>query len=81
MEQVVRLMQWVDTNRKHRAVSSQIRKQLKEKMHVLLKTIAGGLAPSTYFKVIFQLLRDTDISVRKKVPKFCSTVILDKHLL
>lgn len=67
MEQVICLLQLIDSNRKDIAVSSAVRKKLKENMHIVLKTIARGLSPSTYFGVIIQLLTHADKNARKKV--------------
>lgn len=67
MEQVVYLLQPVNVRKKQMVVSLAIRKGLKEHSHAVFKTIAKGLVPLSYFKVIIQLLRHADKNVRKKV--------------
>lgn len=75
MEQVICLLQLIDSNGKHIAVSSVVRMKLKENMHIVLKTIARGLSASTYFKVTVQLLRHADKNAGKKaLGLLCETV-------
>lgn len=66
MEQVVYLLHWVNARKKRIGVSLATKNGLKDHCRVVLKTIAEGLVPLSYFKVIIQLLRHDDKNVRKK---------------
>ena len=70
MEQVVSLQQLVDARRKERSIHV-IRKDLKECMHAVLRTITLVMNPSTLFNGITKLLGHRDRNVEKKVVIAC----------
>ncbi|XP_044468232.1 uncharacterized protein At3g06530-like [Mangifera indica] len=75
MEQIVFLLQYVDRRGKQLSVNVAIRKELKECMHAVLRTITMVMMPSAYFKSIINLLRNADGNVRKKgLGLLCETV-------
>lgn len=77
MEQIVFLLQLIDSKRKHICLPYLIRKELKQYFHAVLKTVTKALVPSTYFSAIIHLLGHTDRSVRKKVrPSFWFLLVL-----
>lgn len=67
MEQVAPLLQLVDESRKQISIPVAIRKELKECMRVVLRTITMHMIPSAYFKGIIKLLGHADGNVKKKV--------------
>lgn len=67
MEQVVSLLQLVNTRSRQLSVPIGIRKELKECMYGSLRTITKGMIPSAYFRGIILLLGHMDRNVRKKV--------------
>lgn len=67
MEQIVFLLLYVDRRRKQLSVPVAIRKELKECMHAVLRSITTVMMPSAYFQTIINLLRNADGNVRKKV--------------
>ena len=67
MEQVAPLLQLVDEVRKQIGIPVAIRKELKECMRVVLRTITMRMIPSAYFKGIIKLLGHADGNVKKKV--------------
>lgn len=67
MEQVVSLQQSVDARRKKKGIHVSIRKELKECMHGVLRTITIAMMPPTHFKSITKLLGHRDRNVAKKV--------------
>ncbi|XP_059627802.1 uncharacterized protein At3g06530 [Cornus florida] len=66
MEQVVSHLHLVDSKRKQIPVPAGIRKELKERMHTVLKSITKALVPMAYFKGIIELLAHADRNVRRK---------------
>ncbi|KAI9160506.1 hypothetical protein LWI28_008767 [Acer negundo] len=75
MEQVVSLLQNVDTRRKQISVPIAVRKEVKECMHSVLRTITTAMIPSAYFRCIINLLSNADANVRKKaLGLLCETV-------
>ncbi|KAM3682910.1 hypothetical protein ACJW31_12G106500 [Castanea mollissima] len=75
MEQVAPLLQLVDESRKQISIPVAIRKELKECMRVVLRTITMRMIPSAYFKGIIKLLGHADGNVKKKVlGLLCETV-------
>nr|XP_023877249.1 uncharacterized protein At3g06530 [Quercus suber] len=75
MEQVAPLLQLVDESRKQISIPVAIRKELKECMRVVLRTITMCMIPSAYFKGIIKLLGHADGNVKKKVlGLLCETV-------
>lgn len=66
MEQVVFHLQLVDFKNKHVDVPAVIKKELKQYIHTILKTVTKGLLPSTYFNVIIKLIGHADDNVKKK---------------
>ncbi|XP_030935775.1 uncharacterized protein At3g06530 [Quercus lobata] len=75
MEQVAPLLQLVDESRKQISIPVAIRKELKECMRVVLRTITMHMIPSAYFKGIIKLLGHADGNVKKKVlGLLCETV-------
>ncbi|KAK1577185.1 hypothetical protein Q3G72_019640 [Acer saccharum] len=75
MEQVVSLLQNVDTRRKQISVPIAVRKEVKECMHSVLRTITTAMVPSAYFRGIINLLSNADANVRKKaLGLLCETV-------
>ncbi|KAL5745887.1 hypothetical protein ACOSP7_027033 [Xanthoceras sorbifolium] len=77
MEQVVSLLQDVDTKRKQLNVSIAVRKEVKECMHAVLRTITMVMTPSAYFRGIINLLSNADDSVRKKALGLLSETVKD----
>lgn len=75
MEQLVFLLQLVDLKRRKMTLSSFLKKELKENMHIMLKNIAMRLTPTTYFGVITQLLRCPDKHVAKKAIRLLSQTV------
>lgn len=73
MEQVVSLQQLVDARRKDKSINV-VRKELKECMHSVVRTITGVMNPSTLFNGITKLLGDRDRNVEKKVLIACFNV-------
>lgn len=74
MEQVVSLQQLVDARRKEKSIHV-IRKDLKECMHAVLRTITLVMNPSTLFNGITKLLGHRDRNVEKKVGIACFDVL------
>ncbi|KAK9291503.1 hypothetical protein L1049_019451 [Liquidambar formosana] len=75
MEQVVSLLQLIDSRRKHTSVPVVIRKELKECMRTVLRTITKVMIPSAYFRGIIKLLGHADKNVGKKtLGLLCETV-------
>ncbi|ONI24972.1 hypothetical protein PRUPE_2G273000 [Prunus persica] len=75
MEQVVSLQQSVDARRKKKGIHVSIRKELKECMHDVLRTITIAMMPPTHFKSITKLLGHRDRNVAKKaLGLLCETV-------
>ncbi|GER49927.1 ARM repeat superfamily protein [Striga asiatica] len=66
MELVVRHLQLVDFKKKHIGVPASIKSELKDYIRSVLRTIAKGLLPSTYFNIITKLILHSDRNVRKK---------------
>ncbi|KAL3521384.1 hypothetical protein ACH5RR_019533 [Cinchona calisaya] len=81
MEQIVYLLNPVNARKKHIVVSSVIKNGIKEKSRIVLKTIAKGLVPVSYFKVIIQLLRHADENVRKKALGLLSQTVKESGTL
>ncbi|KAH7557345.1 hypothetical protein JRO89_XS11G0129200 [Xanthoceras sorbifolium] len=77
MEQVVSLLQDVDTKRKQLNVSIAVRKEVKECMHAVLRTITMVMTPSAYIRGIINLLSNADDSVRKKALGLLSETVKD----
>ncbi|KAK9913977.1 hypothetical protein M0R45_037776 [Rubus argutus] len=74
MEQVVSLQQLVDARRKEKSIHV-IRKDLKECMHAVLRTITLVMNPSTLFNGITKLLGHRDRNVEKKaLGLLCETI-------
>lgn len=67
MEQVVFVLQLVDAKRKKTSIPVVIRKELKDGMHAVLRTITVVIIPSAYFEGIIKLLGHADKSIAKKV--------------
>ncbi|XP_077219422.1 ARM repeat superfamily protein isoform X2 [Tasmannia lanceolata] len=75
MEQVVSHLQLVVVRSKQLSVPTSVRKELKECIHTVLKTISNVMVPSAYFKAITLLLGHADGNVRKKaLGLLCETV-------
>ncbi|KAK3217661.1 hypothetical protein Dsin_011631 [Dipteronia sinensis] len=75
MEQVVSLLQNVDTRRKQISVPIAFMKEVKECMHSVLRAITTAMIPSAYFRGIMNLLSNADANVRKKaLGLLCETV-------
>ncbi|XP_068328989.1 uncharacterized protein At3g06530-like [Pyrus communis] len=75
MEQVVSIQQLVDATRKKRSIHVSVRKELKECMHAVLRTITVVMMPQTHFSGITKLLGHTDRNVAKKaLGLLCETV-------
>ncbi|CAA0830720.1 Uncharacterized protein SHERM_26110 [Striga hermonthica] len=66
MELVVRHLQLVDFKKKHIGVPASIKSELKDYIRSVLRTIAKGLLPSTYFNIITKLILHSERNVRKK---------------
>ncbi|XWS47704.1 hypothetical protein CRYUN_Cryun13aG0007000 [Craigia yunnanensis] len=66
MEQVVFLLQLVDSRRKQIGIPVAIWKEFKACVDAILKTITMRMMPSTCFECISKLLGNADSSVRKK---------------
>lgn len=66
MEQVVSLLQLTDSRREQIDVPVSIRKEVKECMHTVLRTITNVMIPSAYFRCIIKLLGHADTNARKK---------------
>ncbi|XP_050386752.1 uncharacterized protein At3g06530 isoform X2 [Argentina anserina] len=74
MEQVVSLQELVDARKKEKNIHV-IRKDLKECMHAVLRTITGFMNPSTLFDGITKLLSVSDGNVEKKaLGLLCETI-------
>ncbi|MGV7994878.1 hypothetical protein PJP12_29865, partial [Mycobacterium kansasii] len=67
MELVLSHMQLVSVKSKKISIPASLRKELKECMRGVLKTITKSMAPNAYFKAITLLLGHADGNVRKKV--------------
>lgn len=67
MEQVVFLLQFVETRKKQMSVPITTRKDLKECMRAVLRTVTKVMNPAAYFKGIVNLLGNADGNVKKKV--------------
>ena len=67
MEQVGLLLQLVDTRGKQITVPVFIRKELKERMRSVFRSITSLMIPSACFKGIIRLLHHADKNVGKKV--------------
>lgn len=75
MEQVVSLLQFVETRKKQISVPIATKKDLKECMHAVLRTVTDVMNPSAYFKGIVNLLGNADGNVKKKaLALLCETV-------
>ncbi|CAN6705484.1 unnamed protein product [Malus baccata var. baccata] len=75
MEQVVSIQQLVDATRKKRSIHVSVRKELKECMHAVLRTITVVMMPQTHFSGITKLLGHRDRNVAKKaLGLLCETV-------
>lgn len=77
MEQVVFHLQLVDFKNKHVDVPAVIKKELKQYIHTILKTVTKGLLPSTYFNVIIKLIGHADDNVKKKALGLLSGTVKD----
>lgn len=67
MEQVIFLLQLVDSRKKQPSLPVIVRKELKETMRAIVRNITMVMIPSAYFKSIIKLLRHADKNVGKKV--------------
>lgn len=67
MKQVVSILELVDAKRKHSNIPVFLRKELKDCMHAILRTISVVIIPSAYFEGITKLLGHADKSIAKKV--------------
>ncbi|GAY60289.1 hypothetical protein CUMW_200810 [Citrus unshiu] len=75
MEQVVFLLQFVETRKKQMSVPITTRKDLKECMRAVLRTVTKVMNPAAYFKGIVNLLGNADGNVKKKaLGLLCETV-------
>ncbi|XP_058086890.1 uncharacterized protein At3g06530 isoform X3 [Magnolia sinica] len=85
MELVLSHMQLVSVKSKKISIPASLRKELKECMRGVLKTITKSMAPSAYFKAITLLLGHADGNVRKKaLGLLCETakdhdIVQQKH--
>lgn len=79
LEKMVSHLQLVESNGKQMG-APVIRKELKERIRSVLKSIAKCLRPSIYFKIVIQLLGHADINVKKKVKEFGYSFIFLKTL-
>ncbi|KAA8539764.1 hypothetical protein F0562_026456 [Nyssa sinensis] len=77
MEQIVYLLCMVDSRRKHTSAPLALRKELKECMGTVLKSITKGLLPLAYFKGIIKLLGHTDRNVRRKALGLLCEIVKD----
>ncbi|XP_073126244.1 uncharacterized protein At3g06530 isoform X2 [Henckelia pumila] len=75
MEQVVFHLQLVDFKKKDVDVPAVIKKELKEYIHTILKTVTMGVFPSTFFNVIIKLIGHADDNVKKKALGFFSGTV------
>ncbi|KAF2311685.1 hypothetical protein GH714_025935 [Hevea brasiliensis] len=66
MEHVVFLLQLVDTRRKQIICPVMIKKELKECICAVLRTITTVMSPASYFRGIINLLGHSDGNVQKK---------------
>lgn len=76
MEKVVSFIQIVDTRRKQTDVHVAIRREVKECMHAVLRTITEAMFPSTYLRGITKLLSNADDNVKRKVCNLLSSSLL-----
>lgn len=67
MAQVVFVLQLVDAKGKKTSIPVVFRKELKDCMHAVLRTITKFIIPSAYFQGIIKLLGHADKSIAKKV--------------
>ncbi|OVA04123.1 BP28 [Macleaya cordata] len=75
LEQVVSHLERVNARSKIPNVSIGVRKELKECMHIVLKTLTKEMIPSAYFRGIILLLGHPDGNVKKKaLGLLCETV-------
>lgn len=75
MEQVVFLLQFLETRKKQMSVPIATRKDLKECMHAVLRTVTKVMNPAAFFKGIVNLLGNADGNVKKKaLGLLCATV-------
>lgn len=74
MEHVVSLLQLVDARRKQIGIPVAIWKEFKACVDAILKTTTISMMPSACFECISKLLGSADISVRKKVDDYSSTL-------
>ncbi|KAH9678604.1 hypothetical protein KPL71_025786 [Citrus sinensis] len=75
MEQVVFLLQFVETRKKQMSVPITTRKDLKECMRAVLRSVTKVMNPAAYFKGIVNLLGNADGNVKKKaLGLLCETV-------
>ncbi|KAK6936870.1 U3 small nucleolar RNA-associated protein 10, N-terminal [Dillenia turbinata] len=66
LERVVSCVCLIDLRRKQIGMPAAMRKELKECMHTVLRTLGRSMIPSAYFKSISKLLTSEDKNVGKK---------------
>ncbi|KAF5743615.1 hypothetical protein HS088_TW08G00200 [Tripterygium wilfordii] len=66
MEHTVALLELFDAKKKQAVISVGMRRELKECMHAVLRSITRAMIPSAYFRGITNLLGHVDRNVTKK---------------
>ncbi|KAI3919122.1 hypothetical protein MKW98_016675 [Papaver atlanticum] len=75
LEQVVFHLELLDGRGKQSKVTSSVKKELRDCMHAVLKTITREMVPSSYFKGIVLLLDHSNGNVKKKaLGLLCETI-------
>ncbi|KAI3912933.1 hypothetical protein MKW92_025813 [Papaver armeniacum] len=75
LEQVVSHLELLDGRGKQSKVTSSVKKELRDCMHAVLKTITREMVPSSYFKGIVLLLDHSNGNVKKKaLGLLCETI-------
>ncbi|RZC48060.1 hypothetical protein C5167_040997 [Papaver somniferum] len=75
LEQVVSHLELLDGRGKQSKVTNSVKKELRDCMHAVLKTITREMVPSSYFKGIVLLLDHSNGKVKKKaLGLLCETI-------
>ncbi|KAI3862328.1 hypothetical protein MKX03_036895 [Papaver bracteatum] len=81
LEQVVSHLELVDGKGKQSKVTSSLKKELRDCMHAVLKTITREMVPSSYFKGIVLLLGHSNGNVKKKALGLLSETIRERDMV
>ncbi|XP_026432640.1 uncharacterized protein At3g06530-like isoform X2 [Papaver somniferum] len=81
LEQVVSHLELLDGKGKQSKVTSSVKKELRDCMHAVLKTITREMVPSSYFKGIVLLLDHSNGNVKKKALGLLCEAIRERDMV